>query len=189
MSDYRDKLKNIIMSVSDELDALIQIKEETAKQNIIDALDNEELGISIESLGLTIEDLDNVKFMHVITSDDIEEKFANTDITTLYRYVAHSSSGYGSDNIGSNSRSFCKKLSKRTNTSLMRYVDILKLNGSNKGFGQGGSNIYSVFKYRGGVNCKHIWVKYFFNKKTKKLIEAPKSDQPKQIGAGSLPNA
>jgi hypothetical protein len=71
----------------------------------------------------------------------------------------------------------------------MRYVDILKLNGSNKGFGQGGSNIYSVFRFRGGVNCKHIWVKYVFNKKTKELVESPRSQQPRQIDAGDVGNA
>ena len=71
----------------------------------------------------------------------------------------------------------------------MRYVDILKLNGSNKGFGAGGSNIYSVFKFRGGVNCKHIWVKYLFNKTTNALVEAPRSAQPLQIDAGDVGNA
>ena len=189
MEDYKKKLEEIICKCSDEADALDQIKEATAKQNIIDALDDDELGVSIESLGITLEQLNDVKFMHVIDAEDLGLEFAKNDITHLYRYVAHSSSGYGSDNIGSNSRSFCKKLSKRTNTSLMRYVDILKLNGSNKGFGQGGSNIYSVFKFRGGVNCKHIWVKYFYNKKTKQLVEAPKSEQPKQIDAGDVGNA
>jgi hypothetical protein len=71
----------------------------------------------------------------------------------------------------------------------MRYQDILKLNGSNPGFGQGGSNLYSVFRFRGGVRCKHVWVKYKYNKVTKELTEAPRSEQPKQIGAGNLPNA
>lgn len=186
--DLEKEIKDIICKCSKESDALEQIKEVTAKQNILDALDNEDLGVSIESLGITIEELNDINFMHVIEDEDHSE-FAKSDIISLYRYVAHTSSGYGSDNIGANSRSFCKKLSKRTNTSLMRYVDILKLNGSNKGFGQGGSNIYSVFKFRGGVNCKHIWVKYFYDKKTKSLIVAPKEQQPSQIDKGDVGNA
>lgn len=189
MSEYKDKLKDVICRCSNEQDAIDEIKDLTLKQNIIDALDDDELGVSIESLGLTLDDINNNSFMHVIAEDECKEEFAKSDITHLYRYVAATSAGYGSDNVGKNTRTFCRKLSKRTNTSLMRYVDILKLNGSNKGFGQGGSNIYSVFKFRGGVNCKHIWVKYLFNKKTAKLVEAPKSEQPKQIGAGSVPNA
>ena len=183
-----EELKDILKVSLSEEETVQQIVETVAKQNIIDALDDPELGVSIESLGLTIEDLDNINFMHVIPENEIEE-FAKSDLTNLYRYVAHTSSGYGSDNIGSNSRSFCKKVSKRTNVSLMRYVDILKLNGSNKGFGAGGSNIYSVFRFRGGVNCRHIWVKYVFNKKTKALVVAPKIEQPKQIDKGDVGNA
>ena len=179
----------ILLNSDNEIDALNQIEEGIAKQNILDAMDDLDIGISIESLGLTLEDLNNEKFMHVICEESNSEEFAKTDLTNLYRYVAHTSSGYGSDNIGANSRSFCKKVAKRTDVALMRYVDILKLNGSNKGFGQGGSNIYSVFRFRGGVNCKHIWVKYVFNKKTKELVEAPRSQQPRQIDAGDVGNA
>jgi len=72
---------------------------------------------------------------------------------------------------------------------LMRYVDILKLNGSNKGMGLNGANVYSVFKWRGGVNCKHIWVKYIYDMETQKLVTAPQSEQPKQTGKGDVPNA
>jgi len=182
-----EKLKDIVCKCSSDDDTVNQLRDEILKQDIIDALEDDALGISIEELGLSMDDINNNDFMHII-GDEESESFANTDLTNLYRYVAHTSSGYGSDNIGKNSRSFCKKLAKRTNTSLMRYVDILKIT-PNKGFGQGGSNIYSVFKFRGGVNCKHIWVKYVYNKKTKKLVTAPKSEQPKQIGAGSVPNA
>ena len=185
-----DELKEILLNSDNEVDALNKLQEIAAKDNILEAIDDPELGISIESLGLTIEDLDNEKYMYNINEDEIEsQEFAKSDLQNLYRYVAHTSSGYGSDNIGTNSRSFCKKIARRTNTSLMRYVDILKLNGSNKGFGQGGSNIYSVFRFRGGVNCKHRWVKYIFNKKTKSLVEAPRSEQPRQIDAGDVGNA
>lgn len=192
MSDYIENLKNLVYNFDkeSELDLIAALTDATAKENIINAIDNPELGVSLESLGLTLADIDDESYMHVIPEEDIkDEDFAKSDITPLYRYVAHTSSGYGSSNIGSNSRSFCVKLASRTNTSLMRYVDILRLNGSNKGFGQGGSNVYSVFRFRGGVNCKHIWVKYLFNKKTKELIKAPREQQPSQIGAGDVPNA
>tara|TARA_R110002096_G_scaffold210814_1_gene398136 strand:+ start:91 stop:660 length:570 start_codon:yes stop_codon:yes gene_type:complete len=188
--DYENDLKDILCKCANSEEAIDKITELTVKQNILDILDSEDLGVSIESLGLTEADINNVKYMHLVgDNEDLKEEFAAKDIVSLYRYVAHSSSGYGGSNIGNNSRSFCQKVSKRTNTSLMRYVDILKLNGSNKGFGQGGSNIYSVFRFRGGVNCKHIWVKFFFNKKTKQLVEAPRTAQPKQIDAGDVGNA
>jgi hypothetical protein len=190
MCEYRDNIKNILEEFSGS-EAIKKMQEETAKEIVVGLID--ELGVSIESLGLTIEDLDNNKFMHIVGDNeeivDDTENFAKKKLVNLYRYVAHKSSGYGSDNLGKNSRTFCKRVSKRTNVSLMRYVDILKLNGSNPGFGQGGSNIYSVFRFRGGVNCKHIWVKYSYDTVSRKLQVAPKSEQPKMIGAGGVPNA
>ena len=165
-------------------------EDDKLKDDIINTIEELNLGINIADLGLTLEDLNNSDYIHEVGDISTKENFAKAkNIVSLYRYVAHSSSGYGASGIGNNSRSFCSKLSKRTNVSLMRYVDILRLNGSNKGFGQGGSNVYSVFKFRGGVNCKHIWVKYLYNKDTNQLETAPKSEQPNQIGAGSLPNA
>jgi len=192
MCEYIDSIKTITEEFGGA-EAIAKIIDETAKEQIMDLMDDPSLGISLKELGVTLEDLNNNEFMHVVkdgdTLEDDSQNFAKKDLINLYRYVAHSSSGYGSGNIGDNTRRFCKKVSTRTNTALMRYVDILKLNGSNAGFGQGGSNVYSVFKFRGGVNCKHIWVKYVFNTKTKQLVKAPSNEQPVMIGAGDVPNA
>lgn len=145
-----------------------------------DTLNN--LGISIDSLGLTTEIIDNVDYIWQIDDSDLvpsqtfsEEKFA---VMNLYRYI---STQYGPSNIGPRTRPFCKTLVSRTNLSLMRKQDIDMLNSSNPGFGKGGSNTYSVFNWRGGVNCKHIWVKYKFDTTTNNLIKAPKQDQPRNV--------
>jgi len=188
--DYEKDLKKILCKCQSEEKTLDEVKALTAKGNILEAIEDKDLGISIEALGLTLEDIDNPEYMHGIEEADHNiMEFAKKDLINLYRYVAHPSSGYGASNLGNDTRSFCRKVVNRTNTSLMRYVDILKLNGSNKGFGQGGSNIYSVFKFRGGVNCKHIWVKYSYNKKTRELVKAPRNQQPKMIDAGKVGNA
>lgn len=145
-----------------------------------ETLDN--LGISIDSLGLTTEIIDNVDYIWQIDDSDLvpsqtfsEEKFA---VMNLYRYI---STQYGPSNIGAKTRPFCKTLVSRTNLSLMRKQDIDMLNSSNPGFGKGGSNTYSVFNWRGGVNCKHIWVKYKFDTTTNNLIKAPSQDQPRNV--------
>ena len=181
-----DKLKDILLSSDSKEQKVEQLQDEISKEIIAEEIQT--LGITFEDLGLKLEDLDNPKYMHHTDENETEE-FAKKDIINLYRYVAHPSSGYGSNHIGKFTRGFCKKVASRTNVALMRYQDILKLNGSNPGFGQGGSNLYSVFRFRGGVRCKHVWVKYKYNKVTKELTEAPRSEQPKQIGAGNLPNA
>ena len=201
-----EEIQNILENFEDEKEALDAISKEIIAEEI------QTLGITFEDLGLTLEQLDNPKYMHHTDEYEGEEfqkkpkkkkkrrpkpkvpkrvqpKKYDKNITNLYRYVAHPSSGYGSTQVGKHTRGFCKKVTSRTNVALMRYVDILKLNGSNPGFGQGGSNLYSVFRFRGGSRCKHIWVKYKYNKETRQLIEAPRGEQPKQIGAGNVPNA
>jgi len=160
-----------------------RLKYHRDKETIIKNTDG--LGISLRKLGLTLADVNDASNMFDVDS----EHFAKgDDIISLYRYTAYSTSGYGSSGIGTNTRDFCKKLVNNGNKALYTYADILKISPM-KGMGQGGSNIYSVFKYRGGVHCKHIWVKFFYSKKAKKLMQAPKNQQPKQIGKGDLPNA
>ena len=46
--NYKEDLKEIICKCSNEDEAVKQIKELTAKKNIVDALDDEDLGVSIE---------------------------------------------------------------------------------------------------------------------------------------------
>ena len=181
-----DKLKNIIKFSKSSSEAQKAMEREFINEYILESI--ETLGVPIETLGLTLEDLDDNKYMNKV---DVEGKdnFAKAKITPLYRYVAHTSSGYGSSGVGANTRNFCSKLSKRTSVALMRYRDILKLNGRQKGMGLKGANVYNVFQWRGGVNCRHIWVKYYYNSESKRLIEAPRSDQPRQLGKGSVPNA
>ena len=37
----------------------------------------------------------------------------------------------------------------------------------NPGFGPRGTDIYDIWKYSGGANCKHYWQKYYINAKEK----------------------
>jgi hypothetical protein len=153
------------------------------EQQFIDwfeTLDN--LGISIDDLGLTIDILDNVDYIWDIDDMDLtpSQTFSqeNFSVINLYRYI---STQYGPSNIGPNTRPFCKMLVSRTNSSLMRKEDIERLNSSNPGFGKGGSNTYSVFNWRGGVNCRHIWVKYKYDTQSMNLVKAPLDQQPSNI--------
>jgi hypothetical protein len=52
-------------------------------------------------------------------------------------------------------RAFCATL-KGLNRIYTR-GDITAMDNFNPGFGSGGSNSYSVFKYKGGPNCQHYW--------------------------------
>jgi len=153
------------------------------------------LGISIDSLGLTIADIDNLDYIWDINDDDLgvpssTTQFGSTEefsVINLYRYI---STEYGPSFIGDNTRRFCKMVVARTNASLMRYEDIIRLNSQNPGLGKGGSNSYSVFEWRGGANCKHMWAKYKYDTETKNLVEAPSTDQPRNTQVnGKVPYA
>jgi hypothetical protein len=68
----------------------------------------------------------------------------------------------------------------------MRYEDIVRLNSSNPGLGKGGSDTYSVFEYRGGANCKHIWVKYKYDTESMNLVKAPFNEQPRNVQVNGM---
>lgn len=185
--NIEDKIAAIYSFNLSDIDAERMLTLEIAQDNLFQTMDIEDLGVSIDDLGLTVEDINDVSVMNVVSEDELnQENFAAAKTVNLYRYIAFGSSGYVGD-IGENTRSFCKNLVRRTQLSLMRYTDILRMNGSNKGMGLNGANVYNVFKWRGGVNCKHIWVKYIYNLDTMKLEQSV--DQPVQTGKGDVPNA
>ena len=185
MCDYENEIKYILNTFSDD-EAIDKIKVETLKEDLIRTLEDDSFGVSLDELGLSLDDVNNVEFMYDLTEDDMEGledvKMASTKLIKLYRYVS-------TKRASGSSRRFCKELVKRTELSLMRMQDIEKLNSRNPGHGKGGTNSYSVFDWRGGVNCQHIWVKYFFNPDTKNLVKAPSNQQPTQAGKGRVRNA
>lgn len=148
------------------------------------------LGISISSLGINIDDLDSWDYIWDITDEDKgipseTTQFEKQEFKTinLYRYISRE---YGPSFIGPNTRRFCKMVVSRTNASLMRYEDIVRLNSDNPGLGKGGSNTYSVFEWRGGANCKHIWVKYKYDTTSRQLVQAPVTDQPRNTQVNGM---
>lgn len=153
------------------------------------------LGISISNLGIDIADLNSLDYIWDINDEDKgipseTTQFASQEqfkVINLYRYISRE---YGPSFIGPNTRRFCRMIVSRTNNSLMRYEDIVRLNSQNPGLGKGGSNTYSVFEWRGGANCKHIWVKYKYDTTTQSLVQAPSTDQPRNIQVdGMVPYA
>jgi hypothetical protein len=143
------------------------------------------LFIPIEDLGLTQEDLDDSNNYSIVTQDDLEDdsiQLSASKIIKLYRYITND---YATG-IGPNTRPFCKEMVKRTQLAMMPMESITSLNSSNQGFGIGGSNSYSVFNWRGGVNCKHFWVKYLYQTDTKNIVKD--TQQPDQQDKGNVPN-
>tara|TARA_R110000744_G_scaffold195880_4_gene315038 strand:+ start:932 stop:2686 length:1755 start_codon:yes stop_codon:yes gene_type:complete len=87
-----------------------------------------------------------------------------------YEYSEKYSSG--------NSRNFCKTMMGRTSNGVVyrkEDIDEASFQGVNKSFGHKGNN-YSLFKFKGGVNCGHYWSEnlYRLKSKTEKYISKGK---------------
>ena len=89
---------------------------------------------------------------------------------------------YRSSNVASNSRQFCSRM-----MGLSRYYsreEIDALDTFNEEFGPGvGGGRYSIFKYKGGVNCQHYWQKFIAKRVGKRLVvtEAVPTDNIQQV--------
>jgi hypothetical protein len=64
------------------------------------------------------------------------------------------------------SRAFCDRLTRLNKLYRKEDIDMMSFNGVNNEFGHNGQN-YSLFKYKGGVNCYHIWERRIYKKKLK----------------------
>jgi len=108
-------------------------------------------------------------------------KFADIpeDSVTLYKYEGP---------LRANSRDFCRSL-----VSLNRFYfkeEIEAMDGMNDEFGPGrGGGQYSIFKYKGGVNCSHAWVKYagFYDEKNIWRVVREEPDSKEQRTAATAP--
>jgi len=67
-----------------------------------------------------------------------------------------------------NSREFCEKMVKAA--KLYRVEDLNKKLDMNEGFGKGGTDSYNPFLFKGGVNCKHFWMRKIYMRKNNRKI-------------------
>ncbi len=153
------------------------------KDEILKSLENTSMGIPISEFNLPEDWEDNwMDYAQEAIEEEVEdsEEFStptNADVQgdsinglpsatgnrktiNVYKYA---SSVYGPSNIDKKSRDFCKRTVLKTNNTLLTYREVISLNNDNPGFGKGGSNSYSVIKWRGGTNCKHLWFKFVYN--------------------------
>ena len=87
---------------------------------------------------------------------------------------------YGPSKTSSNSREFCKKMVAAN--KLYRKEDIIAMSKKvvNAGWGPRGADTYSVWKFKGGGNCHHKWIRKTFKftglPKGQGDVTSPKAD-------------
>ena len=58
---------------------------------------------------------------------------------------------------------------------LYRVEDLDKDLSMNPGFGKGGTESYNPFLFKGGVNCKHFWMRKIYMRKNNRKITVSKA--------------
>ena len=139
------------------LDALADLGEEEPSDEW-ELVDAEEVGDEEP------EDFDVESYLNGLVSLSATQD-SNQD-TERYKVRYKYSKGTSKTPMGQ-SRTFCKTMMSKK--MLYRKEDIgqMSARGVNKSFGHKGRN-YSLFKYKGGVNCYHRWERRIYKKKLKK---------------------
>ena len=67
-------------------------------------------------------------------------------------------------------RDFCQKMVSAGRTYRKEDITLAGSKGVNKGFGPQGANDYSIWLYKGGVNCNHFWMRKIYLRRNNKQI-------------------
>jgi hypothetical protein len=140
------------------LDALADLGEEEPLDDEWELVDAEEVGDEEP------EDFDVEGYLNGLVSLSATQD-SNQD-TKLYKVRYKYSKGTSKTPIG-DSRTFCKTMLSKKMLYRKEDIGMMSARGVNKSFGHKGKN-YSIFKYKGGVNCYHRWERRIYKKRLKK---------------------
>jgi hypothetical protein len=97
---------------------------------------------------------------------------------------------YSPKSVQADSRSFCKKMVAASKVYRKEDIEAASLRAVNPGLGEGGSNTYDLFLYKGGARCHHFWSRQTYLKKTNEKIsvnQAKKLIREAGVNAKRLP--
>lgn len=140
------------------LDALADLGEEEPLDEEWELIDAEEVGDDEP------EDFDVEGYLNGLTSLSATQDSSqdNQRFKVRYKYAK----GTSKTPIGE-SRTFCKTMLSKKMLYRKEDIGMMSARGVNKKFGHKGRN-YSLFKYKGGVNCYHRWERRIYKKRLKK---------------------
>jgi hypothetical protein len=122
-------------------------------------------------------------FASVPSSNPNGKSEQDTEIIKV-RYV------YSPISVQADSRSFCKKMVAASKVYRKEDIEAASLRAVNPGLGEGGSNTYDLFLYKGGARCHHFWSRQTYLKKTNEKIsvnQAKKLIREAGVNAKRLP--
>jgi len=135
---------------------------------IYELIDEREYSEENANLNNWIENVENKNKSTLQKLSDIIKSYPNRKSSldkSIYKVRYKYTEKYTSDN----SRDFCKKMMNRTRSGVVyrkEDIDMASFQGVNNSFGHKGQN-YSLFRFKGGVNCGHVWTEQLYRLKKK----------------------
>tara|TARA_R110000803_G_scaffold16021_5_gene44096 strand:+ start:2526 stop:4409 length:1884 start_codon:yes stop_codon:yes gene_type:complete len=140
-------------------DFLKQIGEDEPLENDYELIDVDEESTEDEPEHFDVEKYLN-GLVNLSANDDSSQ---DSDLYKVrYAYVKGTSKSAEGD-----TRSFCKSMLRSKKVYRKEDIGFMSAQGVNKSHGHKGKN-YSIFKFKGGVNCHHRWERRVYKKKLKK---------------------
>ena len=182
---YFVTLQPIEFTQLDNIETKIKREEETGEKlssqekNDFDDEQGDDLLSQLESLGEKVDEND-WELVHTEKVEDTEAEFDFTKLADVSKDDAKPNKSSSQDNStykvrysyapvrnSAKSRRFCMKMETLTGQNLVfrkEDINMMSFKGVNKELGHKGQN-YSLFKYKGGVNCHHYWEMKVYKKK------------------------
>ena len=129
-----------------------ETEEDLIKDAILKAASDDSIGIKLDENMIFIDGTKN-EFASVadvaqgVRALDVLDKITNQP-KVMYRYRG---------SISGNSRNFCVAMVSLNKMYSKEEIDSISSIRPQDGMGPDGSNYYDIFKYKGGVSCKHYW--------------------------------
>ncbi len=182
---YFVTLQPIEFTELDNIETKIKREEETGEKlssqekNDISDEEGDDLLLQLEELGEKIDETD-WELVHTEKVEDSDKEFDLTSLSMPTQDDAKPNKVSSQDNStykvrysyapirkSPNSRRFCQKMEILTEQKIVfrkEDINMMSFRGINKELGHKGQN-YSLFKYKGGVNCHHYWELKVYKKK------------------------
>ena len=217
---YFVTLQPIEFTELDNIETKIKREEETGEklssQEKEDFTDEEgdDILSQLESLGEKIDEND-WELVHTEKVEDTEAEFDFTKLADVKKDDAKPNKKSSQDNStykvrysygpvrnSANSRRFCQRMELLTGQNLVfrkEDINMMSFRGINKELGHKGQN-YSLFKFKGGVNCHHYWEMKVYKRRVndnnlvseseaiKDGLKEPKNPSEVSVAPKNMPN-
>ena len=182
---YFVTLQPIEFTELENIETKIKREEETGEKlssqekNDFNDEEGDDLLSQLESLGEKVDEND-WELIHTEKVEDTEAEFDFTKLAEVSKDDAKPNKvssqdnstykvrySYGPVRNSADSRRFCQRMELLTGQNLVfrkEDINMMSFRGVNKELGHKGQN-YSLFKYKGGVNCHHYWELKVYKKK------------------------